>query len=411
MGLLKSRTPLSARAAFIALSVFTFLFSAQVSLTIYIDSSYLKHAIESTPSLSAMRFWDNPEHAVGTIYTFASLVTLIALLYAPYFLRRIGNYRWTFSILLLHIIVLLGLGMFDSGLLIIPLFILEAAMISILYYNLDVFLERYSKDESTGAIRGFFLMIGSIAWVLPPLFAGQIIDNKGFGLVYLSGAALMLPALFLMMRYFSDFKDLKYDDAPLIPTREERARHPDVSRILASNFMMHFFYAWMIIYMPLYLHNHLGYSYSHIGLMLTLALIAFIVFPYPAGWIADNVLGEKELLVAGFLLMAATTALIPSFAAAGATLPFWAGLLFLGRAGASTVETMNETYFFKQIDGHHTGLMGYFRRSRPLAFMLAPLLASLLLEYGVVTIEGLFYLLAIIMIAALYFPLKLKDTK
>lgn len=411
MDLLKPRTPLSAKTAFLALSVFTFLFSAQVSLTIYIDSSYLKHVIEKTPSLSDIRLWENAEHAVGTIYTFASLVTLIALLYTPRFLRRIGNYRWTITILLLHIIVLLGLGMFDSGLLIIPLFILEAAIISVLYYNLDVFLERYSKDESTGMIRGLFLMIGSIAWVLPPLFAGHIIDEKGFGLVYVSGAALMIPTLFLLMRYFSNFEDLQYDDAPLIPTRQERERHPDITRILASNFMMHFFYAWMIIYMPLYLHDHIGFSFSNVGLILTTALIAFIIFPYPAGWLADKILGEKELLVAGFLLMGATTAFVPLLGASGATLPLWAGLLFLGRAGSSTVETMNEAYFFKQIDGHNAGLMGYFRRSRPLAFMSAPLLGSLLLKYDVVQIEGLFYILAALMVASIYFPLRLRDTK
>ena len=78
--------------------------------------------------------------------------------------------------------------------------------------------------------------------------------------------------------------------------------------------------------------------------------------------------------------------------------------------GASIVETMSETYFFKQIDGSGAGLMGYFRRSRPLALIAAPIMASVLLQFGMIDLGSLFYLLAFIMILAIYFPLRLKDT-
>jgi len=407
----KSHTPLSAKGAIIVLSALMFFFSAQVSLTIYIDSSYIKEAIEHTPSLSAMQIWDNPEHMVGALYTFASLITLLALIYAPLILRKFGNYRWTLAILVFHILLLLGLGLFGSAWLIIPLFIVEAALISLLYFNLDVFLERYSTDAETGMIRGFFLVIGSIAWMLPPFFAGMIIDTWGFQLVYLLGAALMIPTIFIMMRYFSDFQDLTYDDVPLLMSKIDAARHPDIGRILSANFFLHFFYAWMIIYAPLYFHNHLGFSYEEFGLLLTIALSAFIIFPYPAGWLADKILGEKELLTLGFLLMATTTALIPMLASAEVGILAWAVLLFIGRAGASTVEAMVETYFFKQIDGRNAGLMGYFRRSRPMAFIVAPIAASVLLQFELIAMESLFYVLAAIMVGAIYFPLRLKDTK
>lgn len=411
MEILKSRTPLSAKTAFIALSVLAFFFSAQVSLTIYIDSSFLKDTIEHTTSMTALQLWQDPEHLVGTVYTFASLITLLALLYAPRILRRVGNYQWTLTVLILHTLLLLGLALFDSAWLIIPLFIVEAAMISVLYFNIDVFLERYSKNSETGTIRGLFLMIGSIAWLLPPLLAGKLIDNSGFSIVYLCGAVLMLPTIFIMMRYFSDFQDLTYDDAPLLLTKDDSRKNPDISHILVTNFFIHFFYAWMIIYTPMYLHNHLGYSFEDIGLMLTLALSAFVIFPYPVGRIADKQLGEKELLVGGFLLMSVTSFLLPLFAESGGGFFALALVLFFGRTGASVVETMTETYFFKKIDGHNAGLMGYFRRSRPIAFIVAPVLASLLLEFGVVEIEGLFAILGALMIIAIYFPLQLTDTK
>ena len=406
----KSHTPLSAKGAIVVLSALMFFFSAQVSLTIYIDSSYLKETIEHAPALAAMQIWNDPERMVGTLYTFASLMTLLALILAPKILRRFGNYRWTLSALVLHVLTLLGLALGGGAWLIIPLFIVETALVSILYFNLDVLLERYSTDAETGEIRGFFLVVGSIAWMLPPFFAGMIIDHFGFHLVYLTGAALMIPTVFIMMRYFSGFQDLQYDDVPILLSKVDSAKHPDIGRILWANFFLHFFYAWMIIYAPLYFHNHLDISYEDFGLILTLALSAFIIFPYPAGWLADKVLGEKELLIGGFILMATTTALIPWLSHAGFGILAWAALLFIGRIGASTVETMAETYFFKQIDGRGAGLMGYFRRSRPMAFIAAPIAASILLQFELVSMERLFFVLAVIMLLAIYFPLRLKDT-
>src|SRR3989338_6650725 len=111
----KSHTPLSAKGAIVALSALMFFFSAQVSLTIYMDSSYVKEAIEQTPRFALMQAWDNPEHMVGALYTFASLITLLALIYAPLILRKFGNYRWTLAILVFHILLLLGLGLFGSA--------------------------------------------------------------------------------------------------------------------------------------------------------------------------------------------------------------------------------------------------------------------------------------------------------
>lgn len=411
ISMFKSHTPLSAKTAFKILSVLIFFFSAQVSLTIYVDSSYLASTIAGTPSLANMRLWDNPERMVGTLYTFASLLTILALLYAPRILRKVGNYHWTLSALIIHVLILLGLAMSNTAWLIIPLFMVEAALISVLYFNFDIFLERYSNDTEMGKIRGFFMVIGSIAWLLPPFFAGIILDKFGFQLVYLVGAAIVLPTVFLMIRYFSNFQDLNYDNAPLFMTKDDEAKHPDIHHILIANFFLQFFYAWMIIYAPLYFHNHLGVSYQDFGVMLTIALSAFVIFPYPAGWIADKFLGEKELLVGGFFLMAATSALVPMLGNINASIPLFAFFLFIGRTGASIVETMSETYFFKKIDRRSASLIGHFRRSRPLAFIVAPIIASVLLEFNLINMNGLFYLLAGIMAIAIYFPLRLRDTK
>ncbi len=361
-----------------------------------------------------MKLWQNPDDMVGALYTLGSVITLLALLFAPRILRRFGNYRWTLGALLLLTFTLLGLALFNTAWLIIPLFMLETAVISVLYFNFDVFLERYSKNSETGMIRGIFKALTSIAWLLPPFIAGYILDHYGFTLIYLTAALLIVPTIFIMMRYLSDFKDLHYDRAPAILAPNAFKIHPDISRIYWVNFFLQFFYAWMIIYAPIYFHDTLHIPYEDFGIILSIALSAFVIFPTLEGWLADKVLGEKEMLLFGFFLMGITSLAIPylshSLSNSTVALYWWGALLFIGRIGAATVETMSEVYFFKKIDGHDASLVGYFRRSRPLAFIVAPLLASFLLGFHIITFGELFYVLGFVMLIALYFPLRLKDT-
>lgn len=408
--MLKKRV-MSEWGAIVVLSAIMFFFSAQVSLTIYIDSSFLKDTILRTPSLSQMEFFAGPERVVGAVYMLASLMTIFALYFAPRVLRRIGNYRATLFAFNAHIIMLLLLSATQSGWLIIPLFIVEATLMSLLFFNFDIFLESFSKNEDTGVVRGIFLTIASISWLIPPMIAGTIIENYGYSLAYLAGAIVLIPALVLLIVYMRNFRDLTYDDAALLPSRNDLHRSPDVWYGLACTFFLQFFYAWMIIYAPIFLHDHMGFTWSDIGFMLTLALTPFVLLPSPLGWLADKVMGEKELLVLGFLLMAVTSFLIPHLALASSAFMTWVIVLFIGRCGAATVEAMGEIYFFKQIDGHNAGLMGYFRRMRPLAFIAAPLLASILFQFDWFSFEMLFSILGIIMLFALYFPLRLKDTR
>ncbi len=411
--LLRFKKPVaSAREAFIVLSIILFLFSAAISLTVYIDSSYLKDAILHTPSLLTIKLFKNPDDIIGVLYTLASLVTLLAFTHAPNILRKFGNYRFTLALMSLNAATLLGLGLGFSAWLIIPLFIFQAVIISILYFNFDIFLERYSSDAKTGMIRGLFMTITSIAWLVPPFISGVIIDRfGGYPMVYLIALFVILPALPLLVRHFSEFKDLEYDDAPFLVPKSVGGKNPNIPRILWASFFLQFFYAWMVIYAPLYFIEHLHISHQNFGLMMTIALFAFVIFPSPEGWLADKYIGEKELLVAGFILMGLASFLIPLLAFSPLGILGWAILLFLGRVGASTVDTMTQTYFFKQIDGHSASLVGYFNRSHAIAFVIAPLVATVLLQTGLIELSSLFTILGILMFFAIYFPLRLKDTK
>jgi MFS family permease len=402
--------PLPTNTAFALLSVVVFFLSGSVSLTIYIDSSFLKNTILNSPALSHSTLWSNPDHMVGTIYALASLLTILLITAMPSLLKRMGNYRISRNLILVYIALLVGLSMSESGWLLLPMFVVGSALVSVIYYHMDIYIEHYSKDEVTGKIRGLFMVIGSSSWLFAPLIAGYLVENFGFPIVYMSAAIVMLPVLVVIMYAFHGFEDSPYHDADHHEAFRTLVSDRNIRNNIIIAVLLQFFYSWMVIYAPIYLADTLGWHWEDIGLMLTIALTSFVIFPYFVGRLADTVLGEKELMVAGLLLMALGTFGIPHLAAAGAGFALWTTLFFVGRAGASVLETMCDTYFFKHVDGGNAALVSYYRRTRPTAYIIGPLIASFLLKTGMFTIEGLFTLLGFIMLAAIYFPLRIKDT-
>jgi MFS family permease len=136
-------------------------------------------------------------------------------------------------------------------------------------------------------------------------------------------------------------------------------------------------------------------------------LLAFVFIPLPIGKIADKITGEKPLMYLGFTIMGVSTALLyflPHF-----TLPLLAFILFGTRIGASTVETLTESYFYKNTPQTETGAVGILKSTYPVAYIIAPAIASLVLAFS--TPKHLFLILGIICFSAFIFIIPLKNTK
>jgi len=137
------------------------------------------------------------------------------------------------------------------------------------------------------------------------------------------------------------------------------------------------------------------------------AQMAYVIFEYPIGILADKYIGEKEMMGVGFFVLTISTAWI-----AFVTIPsvaLWALIMFTTRVGASLVEVTTESYFFKQTKSSDAQIISFFRITRPLAYVCGALLASLSLLY--LPFNLLFVVLAILMIPALFLTLDIIDTK
>lgn len=371
-----------------------FFFAFSVAIPTYITSTFLNNFA--------------PEKLVGIIYTISAILTIFVFIKITRLLTEIGNYGTTLLFFLLDIAILLIMAFSTNPLFVIPAFVLHLILINILIFNLDIFLENLSKDKDTGGIRGTYLSSMNVAWLISPLVAGFILTDHDYWKVFLLASILLLPTIFLLAKNFRDFKDPKYEKADFFKTLHLLKERKNVYRILINNLILKFFYSWMVIYTPIYLHEHIGFDWKIIGIMFAFMLLPFVLFEIPLGKLADKKIGEKEILNLGFIIMAITTA---SLSFITSTNPItWALLLFATRVGASMVEVSTETYFFKKITSRDANILSLFRMTNSFAYIFSPILASFLLFF--ISFNYLFVVMGgIILILGLYYGLKIKDTK
>jgi len=380
------------RAKINSLYIIAFLLSLHFAIPAYVNSTFLSEFVSG-------RF-------VGLIYTVGSAVAVLGLIYLPKILSLFGNYRVSMIVLILDILAVLALAITRDPILIFVSVLLSLALSRIVIFNIDIFVENLSTDQETGGIRGFLLSTSGLAWVLSPVIAGFIIERYGFSSLYFIAAFVAVPIIFIFTNKFKDFKDPIYDHPPLWRTLKEVLERNNIKRIIITNVLLRIFFSIMVIYTPIYLRQHIGFEWGEIGLIFTIMLLPFVLLEIPLGKIADQVLGEKELLISGFIIIAVSTAFLSFITEASFWL--WAAALFMTRVGASMLEVMSETYFFKKIDTRDSNLLSIFRMTGPVAFIVGPLLATILLPF--IGIKYIFLVLGIVMLYGIKYSFNLEDT-
>ena len=370
-----------------------FLLAAHYALVVYVNSSLLKQFID--------------DKTLNFLYILGSLFSIVTLLFAPFFLRRLGNVATFLVFIALEMFAVLGIGNTNIALLILILFILHQAAESILYFCLDVQLEHETlKESTTGTSRGIFFSIQNIAWVLSPLTISFLIIQDNFKNVYILSGFALIPLFLIIALFFKNTKSIKNKGSNIIAGLKILLKNTDTTRIFTIQFILNFFYAWMIIYLPLLLNSEVGFSWEKIGILFTIMLLPFLLFQFPAGFLADKKFGEKEILTVGLSVMTLATLFIPFIQSANFIL--WAIILFSTRIGASLVEIAGETYFFKHVKDTDSAVISLFRMVRPLALLIAPLIALPLLSF--LSYSSSFTFLALFPLLGLFFIPKV-DTK
>jgi hypothetical protein len=104
-------------------------------LVAYINSSFLEQFVSPA--------------AVGMIYTIGSAVGVFLFLFISRVLHRVGNFRLTFMLLILNFIAIAGMAFAESLRVAVPLFLIHISTLSLVFFNLDVFMEELVVFSST----------------------------------------------------------------------------------------------------------------------------------------------------------------------------------------------------------------------------------------------------------------------
>ncbi len=256
-----------------------FLFSIPLALTSYINSSFLQVYIQAS--------------YVGIVYIIAALITILGLFEMPHILTRLGARQTTlfFSMLALFAAVMMSQG--NAALIVIPAFILYFVSCSCIIATLDIFIEDFSKDTSVGKLRGLYLVVTNGAWVCAQLISGRVIARSSFGGIYFIASVFLGLLCFTFIFFMRGFKDPHYVKIPIGKTIKAFLKNKHLSRIYIINLILKFFFAWMIIYTPIYLHEYIGFGWSQIGIIFTIMLLPFVILEFPLGKLSDKSARKK----------------------------------------------------------------------------------------------------------------------
>lgn len=370
--------PLKPQYRFLYLA--TFLLALHYAFTVYINSSYL------------LNFFD--ETTISHLYMIGSLITISCLILSSRFLKWFGNHLLILVGLFLEACALLTLAFSGNPVSIAFAFIAHQSLPPLLLFGMDIFFEGTLVSlRDAEKVRSYYLTFGNAAFVIAPLVVGTLIAHGSYKMVYILSATFISILWFLIMDVFRFVKPRRYREIGFKNSLQKFLQRSKLSSIFAMNFTLQCFYALMVVYTGPYLYFTIGLSWESIGFIYTIMLLPFILFEAPLGKIFDRLHDERDILIAGFLIM--SLAVLAMSYVTTPSIAIWATLLFMSRVGASFVEVANEASFFRRVTDQDASFIGIFRLSSPLSYVIAPFIASLI--FPAITISTLYVLISLML--------------
>lgn len=352
----------------VVLSIGNFFGAAHFFLIVYVIAPYLALYM--------------PASQTGLVVSLGAVITLAVFPFVPRLVARYGPKRLAIVLAFVQSVSIFVLT-FSPGLVFAVICIAVACALSpLIAYQLDLLLEAATNEEgSTGRVRTLFLTAGNLALILAPLVTGLLLDGtEEYARVFLLASLSLTPFIVLLM-----FERLPQGEIPHLAKVRNTCfclwKDPDLRAAAFGNAVLQFFFHLAPLYIPLYLHTALGFPWSDLGWVFAIMVLPFVFIEYPAGIIADRWLGDKELMITGFIITGLAFACI-GLITASTPLLLIALILFVSRVGAALAEAMIEGHFFRRVSERDVNTISVFRMMRPAGALVAPVFASILLFGG-----------------------------
>jgi predicted MFS family arabinose efflux permease len=348
------------------------------------------------------------EH-IGLIFMSGSLLGVMCFLGIAKLLRIFGNFYLTILLLAADFVAIITMAVTTNAVIAVTSLLVHLLTVPLIIFSLDVFLEaRIGNDESsTGSSRGLLLTLSSLVAALSPLIAGLVISEDNLSMAYILSACSIVPIIILLFIHERQFKDPKYPSVPVWGAVRLFLHNHNLRGVSVAHLVLQTFFSVMVIYMPIYLTQEIGLTLREFGVIMFIAIMAFVLLEYPVGKLADSTIGEKELMAVGFTIMILALGWI-SFTTT-THVAAWAGILFFSRIGAALAEVTTESYFFKQTKSVDAQIISFFRLTRPLAGFLGAAFGSLALLF--IPLNLVFVAFAVLVLPALIATMTITDSR
>lgn len=345
---------------------------------------------------------------VAFIYIIANVFSFLFIFIFPKIIKKLGNYATAIRTSCLFLLSLLILGISNNNIVTLISFVSLITSSTLIWINMDVFVESFSDDAATGRIRTLYFTIINLSWIIAPTISSYLFSWGGYSYIYITSSFLIIPFILILLFKRKNVKNnIIYKKIYLRKTFQNMFGNKNLKGAFFLSLLLNMFYSFCVIFIPVYLNKTIGIDWSDLGWMFSVMLLPFIIIEIPSGIIADKYLGEKELFYLGFSIIIVSLYLFSYITSVN--LWIWVSVLFFSRVGAALVESMREAYFFKNIDESDVDLINLFRGTTPLGQLLGAILASIVLLF--LPISKLFLVGAIIMCSSYYFLSIIKDTK
>ena len=360
----------------------SFFLGFSQAVLIYVMSTYFKEA--------------SGTENVGGFYFVAYLILLSILLNLHKLARKLGKTSIFLLILGFKIVSLVFLANSHPsywGIFILMLYVISSGLE---WGSLDTILESFSCDKESGRIRGKHLTILNAGFLLGPFVSTRLLGMFDFYGIFVFLLVFNILVFFYALIKLRDTNGKPQTDISIINLFKKVFKRKNVMAIYYISFVLEFFFALMIIYMPIYLMD-LGLNWNQIGVIFSVMLLPFVFLQYPMGFLADKKIGEKKLLILALFIMAISSVIV--YLTNSTSIFLWSLVMLATRIGAAMVEILRDSYFYKRIDGEDVDLIGFFRTAMPVGYVLAAVLSFILLLF--LPLSAIFILSALVVFSAL----------
>lgn len=344
---------------------------------------------------------------VGYAFIASSILATLLLYAAPPIFRSFGTTNVIGTVGVLEALILVALTQVAHPYMAVILVTAQSTLAYMLFIGMDLVIESSTATERvTGQTRTAYLTITNLAVLAATLSLSVLVVQDAYGPAFITSVVVLL--LFVIhARFF--FPAVSYVSSPEADGSVIARLSTDqsVRNISAAHLVLQTFFSWMAIYIPVLLFMYQGFSWAEIGIILSIAMLPYILFEYPFGYIADRYIGEQELLILGFIIMSASLIAIPFLPQQDFWL--WTAVMFIARIGAAMVEAMTEVHFFRRVSHSDTSIITFFRALKPIGSIIGPLIAGVCLIF--LDLTTTFAVLGVATCVGIIFSRRIIDSK